>query len=244
MAAKNLSYLMKHSLRLKGKICETHPEKIIDGRDFVDCFSIDEYRSHPHTYCVEDETIVFVDCSTNVFVTPYTRKAVNILNGNGFSKANYFVPFQGKDFPTDYEYFWKNLQMQAVLQRDEEFYEDCRRYSSLHGIGELNEEELLDCIRVPIEGILIKRQIWYIKLYPMILDLDTCKNFIGNFEWRNGICYFIHFDGKTYVTTSKKIGCRLKKIGYVKGNVLYKLRKYEKTYKEIFQNRWEILSKI
>ena len=244
MAAKNLSYLMKHSLRLKGKICETHPEKIIDGKDFVDCFSIDEYRSHPHTYCVEDETIVFVDCSRNVFVTPYTRKAINILNGNGFSKANYFVPFQGKDFPTDHEYLWRNLQMLAALQRDEEFYEDCRRYSSLHGIGELNEDELLNCIHIPYDGILIRRQAWFLKLYPMILDFDTCKNFIGNFEWLNGMWVFVHFDGKTYITTSQEIASRLKKIGYVKGNVLNKLRDNEKLCKELSHRRWEILSKI
>lgn len=244
MATKNLSYLMKHSLRLNGTTCETHPNRIIWEKDYVDSFSLDDYMAHPHTYCVKNQTVVFVDCSRNVYVTPYTRKTINILIGNGFVKSYYYVPFTGNDFPTDYEFFWRNLRMQAVLQRDEEFYEDCKRYSSLNGIGELNEEELLNCIEVPYEGILVEREFFFLKVYPMTLDLEGCSKFIGYFDWFKGIWVFVHFNGKTYVTMNHDVISKLEKIGYKKGNLFNKLRKNEKSCREIFQSRWGILSKI
>ena len=50
--------------------------------------------------------------------------------------------------------------MLAALQRDEEFYEDCRKYSSLHGIGELNEDELLNCIHIRLYYYILKRGFW------------------------------------------------------------------------------------
>ena len=236
MAARNLSQLIKHSLRLKGNICETHPNRIIDGRDYVDTFSTDKYAKYPHTYCVKKQTVVFVDCSLNVYVTPYTRKTMAILNGNGFLKANYYVPFKGIDFPTDHEFFWRNLLKEAFLQRDEEFFEDCRKHSNLYGFGELNEDDLLECLEVPYEGAIIESRSFFLRVYPMAFDFLICKNFIGTYDWYAGVWIFIHFDGKTYITMSREIIAKLMKVGYVKSDLFRRLRERGQVCRESFRN--------
>ena len=236
MAARNLNQLMKHSLRLKGNICETHPNRIIEGKDYVDTFSTDKYAKYPHTYCLKKQTVVFVDCSLNVFVTPYTRKTMAILNGNGFLKANYYVPFKGLDYPTDHEYFWRNLLIEAFEQRDEEFFEDCRKHSSLHGFGELNEEDLMECLEIPYEGAFVETRSFFTRVYPMAYDFSTCKNFIGTFDCFNGYWIFVYFDGKTYITRSKDVIAKLKKVGYVRADLFRRLREREMVYKGTFMS--------
>lgn len=51
-------------------------------------------------YAVHNDVIAFVS-NDKLFVTPYTRAAMEVLHGEFFEKKSFLVPFSDGDFPAE-----------------------------------------------------------------------------------------------------------------------------------------------
>ena len=75
-------------------------------------------------YAVNNSTVCFVS-NNEVFVTPYTRNTMRVLDSEGFVEKNFFVPFSNWDYPKKEQGKWESLREESRKSHEEDFVEDC-----------------------------------------------------------------------------------------------------------------------
>lgn len=63
-------------------------------------------------YCTNNSTICFV-VDHEVFVTPYTDKAISAIKRAGLVRRDFYVPFSNWDYPREEKVKWERLRKAA-----------------------------------------------------------------------------------------------------------------------------------
>lgn len=180
------------------------------------------------------------------YVTPYTRKAVKTLRENGLSSDYFYVPFSNGDYPKTEKYRWEQLRAKARKSYEEDFVADCNRYCDEHGFGEISEETLQRCFKMPSTGVHVKHLYFEDFYYPIInnLCLDCIGvERIGHYCSNNGRVVFVYRDGGTYVAKGYKILEELRSAGYKEMGLFVPFSNGEQIQDPVLRAKWETLSK-
>lgn len=175
-------------------------------------------------FSVKNFTIGFIYMS-QYYVTPYTVPSVTALKENGFSEANFFVPFSSSDYPKHEEKRWKFLKKQAQRINSEGcFSVKCKNFCDDNHIGVLSSKTLQRCLMIPTTGIRVAKHNYCYDILPVITEFQFnsfVKMKLGTYYINNHVIVFVYRDGHTYVTMCRKTIIReLESAGYRK-NFLY-----------------------
>ncbi len=194
-------------------------------------------------YATNNSTVCFVS-EDQVFVTPYTREAMNALSEAGFIEDCFFVPFSNGDYPKSEEYKWNHLRELARQSYAREFSENCVSYCEKHGIGAISEETLQNCFEMPSNGVEVKHLNFEDCYFPALRHFDcTVGEKIGHYCTNNGRVVFVYRDGKTYVTKGYKILRELEAAGYTEAGLFVPFSNGEQIKDVALRNRWESIKK-
>ena len=241
MAYKTIEELINDSIRVIPGMIAVYPqysqEEVINVSEIVPKF--------PGRYATNNSTVAFVH-NGNFFVTPYTRSAMNLLAANGFKEAYFYVPFSNWDYPKAEKYRWEQLRAKAHKSYEEDFVADCNRYCDEHGFGEISEETLQRCFKMPSTGVHVKHLYFEDFYYPIIntLCLDCIGvERIGHYCSNNGRVVFVYRDGGTYVAKGDKILEELRSAGYKEMGLFVPFSNGEQIQDRVLRAKWDALSK-
>lgn len=197
-----------------------------------------------HSYAINNGTIAFVDEAV-LYVIPYFRKAMSILQDNGFIAKNFYVPFSNWDYPVMKKARWEELKNEAYKQHVIEFIADCNEFSDKHGFGVLDEAIIQKCFEMPVAGVHVEHPYYENILYPAIqgtcLDCVAATK-IGRYCTNNGTCVFVYRDGKTYVTRNWEVVAALSKAGYKEGSLFVPFSNGETIQDPEYAAKWKRVS--
>lgn len=198
-----------------------------------------------HKYASNNSTIAFVDEGV-LYVMPYFRKAMAVLQKNGFAEKCFYVPFSNWDYPLTEKAQWEELQKEAREQHTLDFVADCNDFSDKHGFGVLDEEIMKKkCFEMPVTGVHVEHPFYTTVLYPAIkgtcLDCVAATK-IGHYCTNNSTCVFVYRDGKTYVTRSWEVVTALSKCGYKEGSLFVPFSNGETIQDPEYATKWERVS--
>lgn len=197
-----------------------------------------------YTYSTNNSTIAFVEEEV-LYVMPYFRKAMAVLQENRFTEKCFYVPFSNWDYPLTEKARWEELQREAHDQHTLDFIADCNAFSDRHGFGVLDEKHMQKCFEMPISGVLVKHPYFEKKHYPEItgtcLDCVAAEK-IGHYCTNNGTTVFIYRDGKTYVTKNWEVVDALQKAGYKEGTFFVPFSNGESIEDSMYAKQWEKIS--
>lgn len=240
MAYKTIEELIKDSIRVIPGMIAVYPqysqEEVINVSEIVPKF--------PGRYATNNSTVAFVHDGI-FYVTPYTRKAVKTLRENGLSSDYFYVPFSNGDYPKSEQFKWNALRENARQSYEEDFVADCNRYCDEHGFGEISEETLQRCFKMPSTGVHVKHLYFEDTYYPIMNQscLDCrCEN-LGHFCYNNGRVVFVYRDGGTYVAKGYKILEELRSAGYKEMGLFVPFSNGEQIQDPVLRAKWETLSK-
>ena len=97
--------LKKNSIRIDGSIVVCWPQQG-DKEETVDMTDIG--LEFDESYCSNNSTICFVHRG-EVFVTPYTSKAMSTIRDAGLAYRSFYVPFSNWDYPKHEKDRWSHL---------------------------------------------------------------------------------------------------------------------------------------
>lgn len=196
-------------------------------------------------YSVNNSTVAFIT-ENEFFVTPYTRRAMTALSG--FREAHFYVPFSNWDYPKQEQARWEQLRKEAEVEYVQEFHEDCIAYCEHEEIaGELPEEILEQCFKMPENGLDVKHPYYESTYYPTIRGtcLDSVASTkLGRFCSNNGRVVFVYRDGSTYVAKGYKIIDYLRAAGYQKAGLFVPFSNGEEIRDGYYRSKWEKLKKV
>ena len=190
--------LKKHSIRIDGNIIVFWPQK--NSEEDIDMSDIGSKFNG--AYCVNNSTIGYIVCN-EVFVAPYTKKAIEVLKNAGLTEGAFYVPFSNGDFPKQEQAKWSSLRELAREASYRDYEVDCIEWCNSHNIGELEPELLANCFRIPRDGVSVKHPFYEGVCYPVCNEQcmdSTVTDKLGCFYCNNGIVAFVYRDGHTYVT--------------------------------------------
>ncbi len=171
----------------------------------------------PGCYATNNSTVCFVNNQGKVFVTPYTRIALQTLNDAGFKHSNFYVPFSNSDMPKKEKSFWLMLREDARQSYKNDFVYDCNNWCDKHHIEAIRDESIKACFCMPSDGVPVKSHGFDDRYYPICNQtcLDcTVVDRLGKYCTNNGKCVFVYRDGNTYVAKGYWIIDELRIAGY------------------------------
>lgn len=196
-------------------------------------------------YATNNSTVCFVS-DNEVFVTPFTRRALRSLRSAGFCEKHFYVPFSNGDYPKSEQLRWYSLREKARKSYAEDFVEDCVSYCDEHHIGTISDETLRNCFEMPSSGVKVKHHYFEDCYYPIIDSACfdcTAVNNIGHFCTNNGKVVFVYRDGKTYVTKGYSILKELRAAGYSESGLFVPFSNGEQILDFALKTRWESITK-
>ncbi|MBR2753905.1 hypothetical protein IKD82_01970 [Candidatus Saccharibacteria bacterium] len=239
---KDLKSLRENSIRIQSTVIVCWPqygekEEAIDMSDIKSKFN--------GAFCVNNSTICYV-IDHEVFVTPYTREAMHVIRDAGLVEKHFIVPFSNWDYPKNEETRWFCLRKAAI----ESYYLDCEndaiKWSKEHGIGELSEESMKRCFRIPRGGVPVKHPYYETIIYPICNEqcLDSVAvSRLGRFCSNNGRVVFVYRDGHTYVTKGYWILDELRHAGYKESDLFVPFSNGETIMDSELATLWKKLQK-
>lgn len=196
-------------------------------------------------YATNNSTICFVD-DGEVFVTPYTRTAVATLWNAGFPEKRFYVPFSNWDYPKYEKTRWYQLCEKARQSSYDDYESDCREWCEKHGIGELPEETMKRCFKIPRDGVPVRHSNYETVCHPLggesCMDHSTIEK-LGRYCYNNGRVVFVYRDGHTYVTKGYGIIDELRMAGYRKGGLFVPFSNGEQITDYYLADLWEQIPK-
>ena len=76
-------------------------------------------------YAVNNETVCVVN-HDEVFVIPYMKEVMEVLQNNGFTEKHFYVPFSNWDYPKFEQKAWEDLRREAEESWRNAFVDDCK----------------------------------------------------------------------------------------------------------------------
>lgn len=233
--------LKENSIQIHNTITVVHPiqdeETTLDMSDMRSKFN--------GAYCTNNSTICFVN-DDMVFVTPYTRTAMATILKAGLRREYFYVPFSNGDYPKFEKSKWLRLRKLAHESYDRDYEGDCRQWCDEHNIGELSEEILANCFRMPREGVPVKHLYFENTYYPACNEccVDcTVVDKLGRFCANNGKVVFIYRDGHTYVTKGYKIISALRAASFKDAGIFVPFSNGEEITNPALAAQWNQISK-
>ncbi len=214
-------------------------EEIIDmsriGRMFNGCYATKDLRI---CYVVNKE----------VFVTPYTREAMDIIRKAGLVESSFYVPFSNYDYPKYEEVKWYYLLRLASESYRRDYETDSARWCDEHGIGKLSKKTLKRCFKIPYDGVQVQVKPYPYQsiVYPAINESyfnSSASDRIGHFCANMGNVVFVHYDGHTYVTKGYWILDELRRAGYKESDLDVPFNNGERIIDPYLAAQWERISK-
>lgn len=232
---------------LKNNSVRIDPGTIVVWPQFgqEEVLNIEELRSKfPGRYATNNSTICFIDREGQIYVTPYTRKAITTLKADGYHEATFYVPFSNWDYPKCHQKKWEGIKAEAEATRRQEFAEDCTRWCVQHGLGSIDQTSLNRCFRMPEEGVAVIHPRFQDRYYPVISSLDAYAiELIGTYDTNNGKVVFIHCDGSTYVAKGYWIIPLLRSAGYREKGLFVPFSNGETIVDPTLRAKWENIPK-
>ena len=230
--------LKENSIHIVGNITVCWPQH--GDRETI--LDMSEARSKFNgCYATNNSTICFVD-NHEVFVTPYTRKVMATLWNNGFSEKRFYVPFSNWDYPKFEKTRWYQLCEKAQQASYNDYEADCADWCDEHGIGELSEETLKNCFKIPRDGLPVRRFNYEVIYRPLggesCMDHSTVEK-LGRYCYNNGKVAFVYRDGHTYVTKGYDILNELGAAGYRRGSLFVPFSNGEQITDSYLAEQWE-----
>lgn len=233
--------LMKNSIRTGKKLTVVYPmhgdEETIDMTEIGSKFN--------GMFSTNNSTITFV-VDNEVFVTPYTKKSITTLIDVGLIKGHFYVPLSNGDYPKHDREKWRTLREEARKQHLKEYEEDCSEWCEENGIGELSDESLSRCLRIPPLGIQVKHHHYEMVYFPIanekVLDSATAES-LGTYCTNNGRLVFVYRDGHTYATRGYKLVLELKEAGFRQRNMFVPFSNGEQIMDYDFAAQWDAIGK-
>ena len=196
-------------------------------------------------FCTNNSTICYVT-DDGVFVTPYTRKAMSAILCAGLVHKHFYVPFSNGDYPKFEKAKWLHLRDMARESYYRDYEDDCREWCDKNGVGELSEEILANCFRMPREGVPVKHLYFEDTFYPACNEWSvdcTVVDKLGRFCTNNGKVVFIYRDGHTYVTKGYQIISALCAAGYKEAGIFVPFSNGETITNPSLAVQWERICK-
>lgn len=193
-------------------------------------------------YASNNSTLAYV-VDKVLYVTPHTRAASACLRAAGFKTSSFGVPFSNGDYPTNEKNRWDSIRKMAKEEYDAELVEDCIAFSNEHGFGELSEQALSKCFKMPKNGIKVRHcyRDYETVYYPEITTSLDCvaSEKIGSFDTNNGKVAFVYRDGNTYVAKGYKIVDELRQAGYKEKGLFVPFSNGEIIIDPVLAKQWE-----
>lgn len=82
-----------------------------------------------------------------VFVIPYMKEVMEVLQNNGFTEKHFYVPFSNWDYPKFEQKAWEDLRREAEESWRNAFVEDCKKYCASKGIKAISDENMKNASR-------------------------------------------------------------------------------------------------
>lgn len=179
-----------------------------------------EYFVSERTYNTNNGIIAFYEQGA-LYVVPYFRKAISVIETAGFEHSDMFVPFSNHEYPIKYKEEWNAMLVEARELQEESYRQDCIKYSAQLGVTPINQDLLDDmCMAIPEEGIMVNNPDKEPeRRFPVIAgcccDSMTVEH-LGRYfvNAQSGIITFVNADGKQYITRSETVHKELFKKGY------------------------------
>ncbi len=238
----NIQELKKNSINVSDPtvVCwlQLNKEEIIDmsriGLKFNGC------------YATKNLTICYV-VSREVFVTPYTREAMDIIR-KALVERSFDVPFSDWDYPKHEKDKWYYLRSLASESYRRDYETDSARWCDEHGIGKLSKKTLKRCFKIPYDGVQVqvKSCPYQSIVYPAINESyfnSSASDRIGHFCANMGNVVFVHYDGHTYVTKGYWILDELRRAGYKESDLDVPFNNGERIIDPYLAAQWERISK-
>ncbi len=193
-------------------------------------------------YAVNNSTVAFVYKFT-LYVIPYTRDVIKVLESSGFNEKTFFVPFSNWEYPKAESEYWASLRAKAAESYKEYLRRDCIMYSEQNSIGVLSKDILQNCLVIPESGIQVSTVHYTTTHFPLFTNF-TDMHKVGKYDSNNGVVVFVYRDGTTYVARGYKIIKLLCDEGYTAGSFFVPLSNGEKIVNKAVAERWEALKKF
>ena len=196
-------------------------------------------------YATNNSTICFV-VDHEVFVTPYTREAMSTIGDAGLVEEHFYVPFSNWDYPKCEKAKWHHLRELATESYYHDYEVDSAKWCDEHGIGELSEETMKRCFRIPRNGVPVKHPHFENVCYPVCNEryVDcTVIDKLGHYCTNNGKVVFIYRDGHTYVARGYWILEELRRAGYKESGLFVPFSNGEQITDPHLAAQWEQVSK-
>ena len=179
-----------------------------------------EYFMSERTYNINNGVIAFYEQNA-LYVIPYFCKAISIVEMEGFEHSDMFVPFSNHEYPVKYKDTWSAMMRESREIQEEDYREDCIKYSAQLGVTPISQNLLDDmCMAIPEEGIMVNNPSKEPeRRFPVVAGC-FCDNmtvdYLGRYfvNAQSGIITFVNADGKQYITRSETVHKELFKKGY------------------------------
>ncbi|MBR2709548.1 hypothetical protein IKE72_00500 [Candidatus Saccharibacteria bacterium] len=229
---------------LKDNSIQIHGTVVVCWPQYGDKQSVTDMRSiavrFNDCYAVNNSVICFVN-NNEVFVTPYTREAITVVEESGLIERHFYVPFSNWDYPKFEARRWQRLQMEADEARYRYYEEDAIKWCDQHFIGILSDEVLDRCLRIPCEGMIVKDAGRVKIIGPLCGELSvdtTVTEKLGRYNTNNGVVAFVYRDGHTYLANGYWILKDLHHSGYRKAALFVPLSNGEKITDPHLAEEW------
>ena len=234
--------LKENSVRISGVVTVCWPQ-FGDKDETIDMSDIGSKFNG--AYCINNSTICFV-LDHEVFVTPYTRKAMATVKNAGLTKNYFYVPFSNGDYPKYEKAKWFHLRDLATESYHRDYEVDSARWCDEHGIDKLSEKTMKRCFRMPRSGVPVKHLYFEDTYYPACNEscVDcTVVDKLGRYCTNNGKVVFVYHDGHTYVTRGYWILDELRQAGYKESGLFVPFSNGEQITDPYLASKWEQISK-
>ena len=197
-------------------------------------------------YATNNSTICYV-VDHEVFVTPYTREAMATIVGAGLVEKYFRVPFSNWDYPKHERGKWQRLRKLAIESCYRDYEVDSMRWCDEHDIGELSEETMKCCFKIPREGVPVehphfKSTCYYPVCNEYCIDCTVVEK-LGRYCTNNGKVVFVYRDGHTYIAKGYWILDELRVAGYRKHDLFVPLSNGERITDSALAVQWEQVPK-
>ena len=196
-------------------------------------------------YCTNNSTVCYV-LEDNVYVCPYTRANVDVLNQEGFKKECFYVPFSNWDLPKNEKLEWKKILLDADLQRQREFEEDCEGISQKE-IQPIPAMILQNTILIPVDGFMTERMGVKERICPITTNNGlntTMAEFLGTYACNNGVVTFVTNRGRQYIGRGYGLIGILREAGYSESHFYVPMSNWDRFVDEELQDKWEKIKKF
>lgn len=216
--------LMKNSIHIPGRIVVCRPQYREEDTIDVSDLKVREnsYRIRRDRIDPMNSTICFI-FDHEVYVTPYTDAAIEVLEKAGLEEEYFRVPFSNYEYPKEEKEKWFALLDEARKTNHDDYEKKAAEHSDRRGLGRLCESTMKRCFRIPREGVLVAGETGRLSvIYPFCTEFEVdfnAKEQIGRFAIENNTVMFVYRDGHTYVTKGYWIVDELRKAGYLESDM-------------------------